>query len=86
MIESEWMASGQCRNYPPETFFPSSGAGVAVARRICRSCDSQQICLEYALVNHIDHGIWGATSERQRRKLRRRLAKGEQLVELINNG
>jgi len=29
-------------------------------------------CLEYALVNHIDHGVWGGTSERERRRILRR--------------
>lgn len=28
-------------------------------------------CLNYALDNTIEHGMWGATSERQRRVLRR---------------
>jgi len=33
-------------------------------------------CLEYALRNGIDHGVWGGTSERERRRIarRRRLA------------
>jgi len=33
-------------------------------------------CLEYALANHVDHGVWGGKSERERRRIlreRRRL-------------
>ena len=33
-----WMADGNCRMYPPATFFPSDGAGVDKARRICATC------------------------------------------------
>ena len=73
--EAAWMAGGSCRNHPPATFFPSDGVGVERARKICATCPSQEPCLEYALVNRIDHGVWGGTSERERRRIlkRRRL-------------
>jgi WhiB family redox-sensing transcriptional regulator len=29
-------------------------------------------CLEYALVHRIDHGVWGGTSERERRRILKR--------------
>ncbi len=63
------MAIGNCSNHPPETFFPSDGVGVEVAKKICNSCPSQDMCLEYALAHRIDHGVWGGTSERQRRRI-----------------
>jgi WhiB family redox-sensing transcriptional regulator len=67
--DSEWMAGGNCRNYAPETFFPSDGVGVEIAKRICAECPVKDLCLEYALANRIDHGVWGGTSERQRRRI-----------------
>ena len=33
-------------------------------------------CLEYALVNRIDHGVWGGTSERERRRILKRRRQG----------
>jgi WhiB family redox-sensing transcriptional regulator len=71
-----WMADGNCRNYPPAVFFPSDGVGVDRARRICASCPVTTPCLEYALEQHIDHGVWGGCSERERRRIlkRRRIA------------
>jgi WhiB family transcriptional regulator, redox-sensing transcriptional regulator len=70
-----WMAEGLCRNYPPAAFFPSDGVGVDRARKICGGCAVADACLEYALDNRIDHGVWGGTSERERRRIlkRRRL-------------
>ncbi len=68
----DWMATGSCAQEPPALFFPSDGAGVEVARRICASCPVKQECLEYALRNRIDHGVWGGTSERERRRILRR--------------
>lgn len=70
-MDTEWMARGNCRNHPPETFFPSDGVGVEIARQICATCPVAQLCLEYALENGIDHGVWGGTSERQRRRILR---------------
>lgn len=71
-----WMAQGNCRNYPPTAFFPSDGVGVDRARKICATCSVVDTCLEYALHNHIEHGVWGGCSERERRRIlkRRRLA------------
>lgn len=66
---ANWMDDGICRNHAPDTFFPSDGVGVEVAKRICATCPVIDTCLEYALENHIDHGVWGGTSERQRRRI-----------------
>jgi len=73
---TEWMAHGNCASETPASFFPSDGVGVEVARRICQDCPVKQQCLEFALTNRVDHGVWGGTSERERRRIlkRRRLA------------
>jgi WhiB family redox-sensing transcriptional regulator len=68
-MDTNWMAQGNCAEKPPEVFFPSDGVGVEAAKRICATCPVQAACLEHALVNRIDHGVWGGTSERQRRRL-----------------
>ncbi len=75
-LDTTWMEEGMCRSHLPETFFPSDGAGVATAKRICANCPVKAPCLEYALYHHINHGIWGGTSERERRRIavRRRLS------------
>jgi WhiB family redox-sensing transcriptional regulator len=76
--DTSWMAGGNCRNYPPEVFFPSDGVGVDRARKICAGCPVMAECLEHALDNRIEHGVWGGCSERERRRIlkRRRAAVG----------
>jgi WhiB family transcriptional regulator, redox-sensing transcriptional regulator len=71
-----WMSQGNCRNYPPAVFFPSDGVGVDRARKICVDCPVVDQCLEYALDERIEHGVWGGCSERERRRIlkRRRVA------------
>ena len=63
------MQNGECNEKPPEIFFPSDGVGVEKAKRICAECPVKDRCLEYALKNRVDHGVWGGTSERQRRRI-----------------
>ena len=78
-----WMAEGNCRLYPPAVFFPSDGVGVDRARKICRDCPVSSRCLEYALDERIEHGVWGGCSERERRRiLKRRRDEIETLVAL----
>ena len=71
-MDMTWMQRGRCRDIAPSTFFPSDGVGVDIARRICADCPVQSPCLEYALENHIDHGVWGGCSERERRRILKR--------------
>jgi WhiB family redox-sensing transcriptional regulator len=78
-MDSEWMTRGKCRDLDPALFFPSDGVGVVAAQRACAECPVKGECLEYALEHHIDHGVWGGASERERRRLlrRRRVARLE---------
>ena len=66
-----WMKAGRCRNEEPNKFFPDNGAGVVAAQIICRECGVRVECLEYALDNRIEDGVWGGASERERRRILR---------------
>lgn len=79
-MEHSWMEKGSCRAVSPELFFPSDGAGVEQAKRICATCSVQSDCLTYALTYRIDHGVWGGTSERQRRRMLRSKKHNMQLL------
>jgi WhiB family transcriptional regulator, redox-sensing transcriptional regulator len=72
----DWMAEGKCREVSPDTFFPTNGVGVMRAQRICATCPVAEECLEHALANHIDHGVWGGKSERERRRILRTRRRG----------
>jgi WhiB family redox-sensing transcriptional regulator len=68
-MDNSWMTDGNCATQPPEFFFPSDGVGVEAAKKVCADCPVKEPCLEYAIRNRIDHGVWGGASERQRRRL-----------------
>ena len=69
--EYTWMLRGSCRGADTRAFFPSNGLGVEAAQRICHECAVRSECLEYALVNRIEQGVWGGASERERRRILR---------------
>ena len=80
-MDMDWLARAKCRDMDPAIFFPSDGVGVQAAQRICAECSVNADCLEYALAEHVDHGVWGGASERQRRRiLRERRLQKLQLV------
>jgi WhiB family transcriptional regulator, redox-sensing transcriptional regulator len=70
--EYAWMLQARCRGASPTEFFPSDGLGVESAQHICDGCGVRVDCLEYALLNRIEHGVWGGASERERRRILRR--------------
>jgi WhiB family transcriptional regulator, redox-sensing transcriptional regulator len=61
-----------CRSADPEIFFPisSTGAGehdVTRAKGVCAGCRIREQCLEYAIESRQAYGVWGGTSEYERR-------------------
>ena len=44
------------------------------AKHVCGECPVSTDCLQYALDTNQDSGIWGGTSEEERRIIRRKLA------------
>jgi WhiB family redox-sensing transcriptional regulator len=72
--ESLWRDSAACRGADPELFFPltesaRSLAQIRQAKQICRVCKVQQACLAWALQHAMSEGIWGASTEAERRAI-----------------
>ena len=72
----DWRDLASCRDTDPDLFFPVGTTGPAIeqienAKAVCRQCEVQTQCLEYALASNQDSGIWGGTSEEERRAIRR---------------
>ncbi len=72
----EWVHRAKCRDVDPELFFPVGTTGPAAAqieaaKVVCGQCSVRDQCLEWALVTGQDAGVWGGTSEEERRSIRR---------------
>jgi hypothetical protein len=53
----------------PETFFPAPSEPADAAVALCRTCEVQGACLAWALEVGDCHGVWGATTPRERRAM-----------------
>ena len=73
----DWWSRASCRSSDPDLFFPiSTGANaeqqIARAKAVCAHCSVRQECLNLALATGPVHGVWGGTSEEERRLMRQR--------------
>lgn len=66
-----WRDDAACIGFPFAIFFPERGETTRPAKEICATCTVRWECLEYAFVFREKHGIWGGTSGRDRRRIRR---------------
>lgn len=64
------MLDAACADVTDVYFFPERGGSSGPAKDVCAGCPAVGPCLEYALVNVIRFGVWGGTSERERRRIR----------------
>ncbi len=69
----DWKDRALCAETDPEAFFPEKGGSTREAKRVCVSCDVRAECLDFALGNDERFGIWGGLSERERRRLKKRV-------------
>lgn len=54
----------------PDDFFPGKNESSTPAKDVCRRCPVALPCLRYALDNEEPHGIWGATTPDERKRLK----------------
>lgn len=68
-----WQERALCAQTDPEAFFPEKGGSTREAKKVCQACEVRVECLEYALAQDERFGIWGGLSERERRRLKKRV-------------
>lgn len=68
----------KCRDVDPAYFYPNGSNGrVQEVKRFCNGsvdqapCPVRDECLDRALTTGEKFGVWGGTSERERRRLRK---------------
>lgn len=76
-IPGDWREQALCSTEAnTKLFFPVGVTGTAEvqiehAKAVCVVCPVKASCLEFAITTNQEYGIWGGTSEEERRVLRR---------------
>lgn len=70
MDPQEWRDRAACAEVGNAPFFVDVGLTTKNALDFCDVCPVRQNCLDYANDNHIQHGIWGGLTTRQRQRYR----------------
>jgi len=75
-LTTQWRCKAACIGQDVELFFPVGTSGPALdqieqAKALCRRCDVIAECLQWALTNNQNVGVWGGMSEDERCSMRR---------------
>lgn len=78
-----WQDRAACMGMDAQLFFGPAGEREegreiqeAKAKAICARCPARAQCLDYALRNSINDGIWGGLNQEERARERRRRVRG----------
>jgi len=67
----DWRGQGACTSAPnPDVFFPAAPEDFEPARRMCGRCPVAGACLAEALSRAEIDGVWGGTTNAERRTMR----------------
>lgn len=72
---NDWRARAACRGMGPTLFYADGKEDQWVApaaRRVCAGCPVADECLDAALAQREEFGVWAGTTPRQRQIIRRR--------------
>lgn len=72
MVNTSWMEDAKCKGMDPNFFHPGRGKTTQGQQAVafCQDCPVIEPCREMAYADPSLKGVWGGTSERQRRKRR----------------
>ncbi|MGH8899988.1 MAG: WhiB family transcriptional regulator [Egibacteraceae bacterium] len=78
---AQWRIKAACLGEDTELFFPygSTGCALEQAEQAKAICAVRTECLDGAMVNNQQDGVWGGLSEGERRALRRGLQRRRRL-------
>ena len=64
----EWQDNAACRGQGELFFFErgNNTKNTIMAKEICNSCPVRKDCLDFAITNRFEYGIWGGKTPKER--------------------
>ncbi len=69
--ERPWAVFSACREADPTIFFASTRDNERAALVVCATCTVKDDCLDFAFNSRERFGVWGGTTERERKRMMR---------------
>lgn len=70
--DRSWQERAACRDEDAELFFRIDAESVSRALAVCAVCTVRKSCLTQAMTDRETFGVWGGTTETERRRAFRR--------------
>jgi WhiB family redox-sensing transcriptional regulator len=71
-MQLSWRVQAACGGVDAALFFPETDDDPAFeAKAVCAECPVRIACLDHAMGNGEKAGVWGGTTERERRRILR---------------
>lgn len=82
---TDWRERAACRDEDPELFFPVTEVGPGArqadeAKSVCARCPVRTRCLEYAIDNGLNVGVFGGLTEAERNSLARTMRRSARVA------
>lgn len=68
IADRTWQERAACREHDAETFFCAEPDSVHRALALCARCEVREPCLAQAMTRREIFGVWGGTTETERRR------------------
>lgn len=70
VVGLEWLKHGPCRENPDRQYPGWDAEGIRLAKQVCAGCTVRAECLDLALTNNENEGIWGGLTPTERARLK----------------
>lgn len=75
--DGDWRDDALCATVGGVFWFPEDALTYRKAIKICNECPVINECFNFAVSNHIHHGIWGGVGATERQRMRVDAARGD---------